>query len=484
MAEKLIFEISDEGKIGVSLPEIDVPERDIKELIPEKYMRKRDPILPEVSEPEVVRHFINLSTMNHHIDKGFYPLGSCTMKYNPKINEEIARFTGFTSIHPLQTQSTCQGVMQIMWELERYLCEITGMDAFTLQPAAGSQGELTGIMVMKKYHSSRGSVRKKVLIPDSAHGTNPASVTIGGYRAQQINSNPHGLIDIADLERNMSSEVAGLMLTNPNTLGLFEREVEKIAELVHKYDALLYLDGANLNALLGITRPKEMGFDITHLNLHKTFSAPHGGGGPGSGPVGVVSRLERFLPIPRITKEQESFILNYNYPDSIGRFHSFYGNFNVLLKAYVYIRMLGSAGLSKVSENAIINANYLKLNLERVYRLPFKGRCMHEFVISGEDQKVKGARTLDIAKRLLDYGFHAPTIYFPLIVKEALMIEPTETESRETLDNFISCMIKIDEEISKDSSLVTGAPYKTPIRRLDEVKAARELNLRWSSDNA
>lgn len=476
---KLLIDRSAEGKQSVTLPACDVPLKEISKLIPETYLRALSPDLPEVSEPEVVRHFVNLSNMNHHVDKGFYPLGSCTMKYNPKINEEIASCSCLTECHPLQEDNDVQGALKIYYDLERYLCEITGMHKATLQPSAGSHGELTGVMVMRAYHEKRNNKKSIVLLPDSAHGTNPASVKLGGYKALTVKSTEDGLVDLNDLREKASDQVAGLMLTNPNTLGLFEKNVEEIAEIIHGVDGIMYMDGANMNALMGIAKPGKIGFDITHLNLHKTMSTPHGGGGPGSGPIAVVEKLADFLPVPCVEKEGNTYHLEFNKADSIGKVLGFWGNFQVMVKAWAYIRTLGADGLYEASKHAIINANYIRACLEDTYELPFKGVSMHECVFSGDLQKAKGAKTLDIAKRLLDYGIHAPTVYFPLIVHEALMIEPTETESKETLDNFIAVMKKIDKEISETPELVTSAPHATPVRRMDEVKANRELNIRW-----
>jgi glycine dehydrogenase subunit 2 len=484
MTEKLIFELSSPEREGFSLPFLDVPEKRIEELIPEDLLREDAPQLPEVSEVDVARHFIRLSIMNHHVDKGFYPLGSCTMKYNPKINETLSRLSGFLNLHPHQPKETTQGALKLMFELGKYLEEIAGMDEITLQPAAGAHGELTSLLMIHAYHRKNKSHRSKVIIPDSAHGTNPASVITAGFSTVQIKSNSKGLVDVEELKKVMNEDVAALMLTNPNTLGLFESQILEISQVVHDAGALLYMDGANLNAMMGITRPGDMGFDVVHFNLHKTFSTPHGGGGPGSGPVGVKANLAPFLPVPVIAKKAdkkgaEEYFLDYKRPLSIGRMHSFYGNFGVLVKAYVYIRQNGAKGLREVSENAIINANYLKESLKQYYYLPYDDFCQHEFVLSGVRQKEKGVKTLDIAKRLLDFGLHAPTVYFPLIVPEALMIEPTETESKESLDEFIEAMIQIAKEAEEDPEMVTSAPHNTPVSRLDEVKAARDLNLRW-----
>jgi glycine dehydrogenase subunit 2 len=484
MSEKLIFELSSPGRIGYSLPPLDVPEKDLEELLPKDKLREKGALLPEVSEVDAVRHFVGLSIMNHHVDKGFYPLGSCTMKYNPKINETLSRLPGFLYLHPHQSPETCQGALQLMFELGEYLKEIGGMDQITLQPSAGAQGELTGLLMIHAYHKKNGNPRSKVIIPDSAHGTNPASVITAGYTTVQVKSNEKGLVDLEDLERATDEEVAALMLTNPNTLGLFESQILEIARVVHDAGALLYMDGANLNAMMGIARPGDMGFDVVHFNLHKTFSTPHGGGGPGSGPVWVKENLAPFLPVPLVTKRVnkkglEEYYLDSKRPDTIGRMHSFYGNFGVLVKAFCYIRQNGASGLREVSENAVINANYLKESLKDYYYLPYPDHCQHEVVLSGINQKTKGVRTLDIAKRLLDFGMHAPTVYFPLILPEALMIEPTETESKESLDEFVQAMIQIAKEAEENPEAVKSAPQNTPVTRLDEGMAARDLDVRW-----
>ncbi len=484
MSEKVIFERSSPGREGFSLPLVDVPEKKTEELIPKKLLRENPPALPEVSEVDVARHFIRLSVMNHHVDKGFYPLGSCTMKYNPKINETLARLSGFSNLHPFQPENSIQGALKLMFELGEYLKEIAGMDQITLQPAAGAHGELIGLLMINAYHRKNKKPRSKVIIPDSAHGTNPASVITAGFSTIQIRSNQKGLVDVEELKKVMDEEVAALMLTNPNTLGLFETQILKISQMVHDAGALLYMDGANLNAMMGIARPGDMGFDVVHFNLHKTFSTPHGGGGPGSGPLGVKENLAPFLPVPVVEKKidkkgVEEYYLNYKRPLSIGRMHSFFGNFGVMVKAYAYIRQIGAKGLREVSENAIINANYLKESLKAYYHLPYDDVCQHEFVLSGVNQKAKGVKTLDIAKRLLDFGLHAPTVYFPLIVSEALMIEPTETESKESLDEFIDAMIQIAKEVEENPEIVTSAPHNTPVSRLDEAKAAKDLNVRW-----
>jgi glycine dehydrogenase subunit 2 len=476
----LIFELSKPGRKAYSLPDCDVPEKELGQLVPHEYLRESEPELPEVSEVDVVRHFVEISNLNYGVDTGFYPLGSCTMKYNPKVNEDVASLKGFASIHPYQPEYSVQGCLELIYNTGEYLAEITGMEKVTLQPAAGAHGELTGLMIIKAYHKNNGdNERKKIIIPDSAHGTNPASAASAGFEVIQVKSNEKGNVDINALKSLMGNDVAGLMLTNPNTLGLFEEEIREIADIVHDAGGLLYYDGANANAILGITRPGDMGFDIVHLNLHKTFSTPHGGGGPGSGPVGVVSKLVPFLPIPVVKFNEGRYYFNYDRPLSIGKIKSFYGNFTVAVKTYAYILSMGPDGLKRASEMAVLNANYMMEKLKEYYTLPYDRICKHEFVISAEKQKELGVSALDIAKRLMDYGFHPPTVYFPLIVKEALMIEPTETESKETLDQFIKAMISIAKEAEQEPETVKKAPCSTPIGRLDEVKAAREPILRW-----
>ncbi len=477
----LIFEESQPGKTGTPIPEADVPELELSDVIDSALLRKTPAELPEVSEPEVVRHFVNLSVKNHHIDKGFYPLGSCTMKYNPKINDAIAALSGFARLHPLQSDDTVQGALQLMWELERMLQKITGMAGVTLQPSAGAQGEFTGVLVIRKYHDQNGSHnRRYILIPETAHGTNPASVVSAGFKPKVVKSNDRGRVDLEDLESKADRETAGMMLTQPNTLGLFENDIAEISSIVHSAGGLMYMDGANLNALVGLTRPADMGFDITHINLHKTFSTPHGGGGPGAGPIGVVEKLIPYLPVPVIRKtESGKFVRDYDIPHSIGNVHSFCGNFGVLVRAWAYIRMLGEKGVREMTRYAIINANYAKAKLQDAYNIPFSEGTMHEFVISGTRQKERGVRVLEIAKALLDYGFHAPTIYFPINVSESMMIEPTETESRKTLDSFIEAMLEIDKLIDSDPERIHSAPFSTPVKRLDETRANREPNLRW-----
>lgn len=479
----LVFEKSIQGRRAYSLPTCDIPEKKIEQLIPQKYLRKTEPELPEISEVDVIRHYIGISKKNYGVDTGFYPLGSCTMKYNPKVNEDVASLKGFTSVHPYQPENSVQGCLELIHKTGEYLAEITGMEKVTLQPAAGAHGELTGLMIIKAYHKNNGdSKRKKIIIPDSAHGTNPASAALAGFQVVQVKSNRKGNVDIDLLRSLIGEDTAGLMLTNPNTLGLFEEEIREIADMVHNAGGLLYYDGANANAILGISRPGDMGFDIVHLNLHKTFSTPHGGGGPGSGPIGVVSELVPFLPFPVIRFEEgqdSKYYFDYDRPLSIGRVKSFYGNFLVAVKTYAYILSMGSEGLKKASEISVLNANYIMEKLKAYYTLTYDRICKHEFVISAEKQKTLGVSALDIAKRLMDYGFHPPTIYFPLIIKEAMMIEPTETESKETLDQFIEAMIDIAKEIDQDPEIAKKAPCNTPIGRLDEVKAAREPILRW-----
>jgi glycine dehydrogenase subunit 2 len=440
-------------------------------------LRKSALRLPEVSEPEIVRHFVGLSVLNHHVDKDFYPLGSCTMKYNPKVNEQVAVLEGFLQVHPLVDHTLAQGAMGVIYELGRALCEIAGMDDITMTPAAGAHGELTGMLLVRAYHEDRGKTRKKVLIPDSAHGTNPASVRIAGYDAVEVKSDSNGRLSPEALKPHVDDEVAAIMITNPNTLGLFETNISRIAEMIHDAGGLVYMDGANMNALLGISRPGDFGCDLVHLNLHKTFSTPHGGGGPGSGPVAVKANLAPYLPVPLVEKSRGGYHFVRERPKSIGRVHTFYGNFAVIVKAYCYLLMAGGEGLRNVAESAIINANYLMERLKASYSLPYDTICKHEFVLSGKDKVGGGVKTIDIAKRLMDYGFHPPTVYFPLIVEEALMIEPTETESRETLDRFAEAMEKIAAEIRTNPDLVRGAPYTTPVGRVDEGLAARRLDV-------
>jgi glycine dehydrogenase subunit 2 len=469
--EPLVFEMGAPGRCGASLCEGEAARWE--RWIPEGYRRERL-ALPEVSEPEVVRHYTRLSQWNFSVDTGFYPLGSCTMKYNPKVNEDAAGLHGFTQIHPYEPESLVQGALALMFELERLLAEITGMDAVTLQPAAGAHGELTGMLMVREYHRAGGSPRHKVLIPDSAHGTNPASCALCGFQVLQVPSDERGLLSLARLSETMDEDVAALMLTNPNTLGLFESDILEICRIVHEKGGLVYCDGANLNALVGVARLGDMGVDVLHMNLHKTFSTPHGGGGPGAGPVGVKTRLAPFLPVPRVERRGDGYVLSSEHPRSIGRVKAFYGHFGVLVRAYTYLLSLGAGGLREATEAAVINANYLRQSLKDVYHLPYDRTCKHECVFADRDQARYGVQALDIAKRLMDYGFHPPTIYFPLIVKGALMIEPTETETRETLDRFIEAMRRIAREAQEEPDIVRSAPHVTRVSRLDEVGAARK----------
>ncbi len=477
--ELLLFERGNRGRQGYSLPGMDVEIADPAKIWPAKMVRKELEGFPELSEVEVVRHFTRLSQWNYGVDSGFYPLGSCTMKYNPKVNEEMARLPGFSGAHPYQPEEISQGALQLMYDLEKFLGEISGMERVTLQPSAGAQGELTGMLVIRAYLSDRGNPRKKVLVPDTAHGTNPASSSLCGYHVVQVKSDERGVLSPKAVAEQMDEEVAALMVTNPNTLGLFEEHICEVAEIVHRKGGQVYGDGANLNALLGLARVGDMGIDVLHFNLHKTFSTPHGGGGPGAGPVGVKSHLADYLPIPTIVKEGDRFHFDYNHPKSIGKIRSFYGNFAVLVRAYSYILSLGAEGLKKTSLVALLNANYLKSKLKEYFHLPYPFPCMHECVFTDKVQSKYGVSALDIAKRLMDYGFHPPTIYFPLVVHGALMIEPTESESKETLDQFIAAMVKIAGEAEKDPDLLREAPHKTKISRLDEVLANRKPRLRW-----
>lgn len=479
--DKLIFEISKEGRKAYSLPECELCKGEIDEIIPSEFLSENDVELPEVSEVDVIRHFTNLSTKNYGVDTGFYPLGSCTMKYNPKINEDMAALEGLSAVHPYQPNETIQGSLELMHRLDGMLAEVSGMDRVTLQPAAGAHGELTGLMIIKAYHESRGdSKRNKIIVPDSAHGTNPATAAVAGFEIVEVKSDEKGAVDIESLKAVLDDEIAGLMLTNPSTLGLFETNIKMIADLVHEAGGLLYYDGANMNAIMGVTRPGDMGFDVMHFNLHKTFSTPHGGGGPGSGPVGVKEHLVKFLPVPVVEKNDGKYILDYNRPDSIGKVKGFYGNYGVMIRAYSYILTMGASGLKEASETAVLNANYMMNKLKEHYYLPIDQVCKHEFVLGGLSSTNLEVSTLDIAKRLLDYGYHPPTIYFPLIVSEAIMVEPTETESLETIDGFIDTMIKIAEEAKEDPSLLKNAPHNTPVRRIDEARAARKLILKWT----
>jgi glycine dehydrogenase subunit 2 len=461
---------------------MDIPEVNMDDLIPADYLRAVEPNLPEVSELDIMRHYTALSKRNHGVDSGFYPLGSCTMKYNPKINENVARIAGFAHIHPLQDESSVQGALELMYDLQEHLIEITGMDEVTLQPAAGAHGEWTGLMLIRAFHEANGDVKRtKVIVPDSAHGTNPASATVAGFETITVKSDENGLVDLNDLRSVVREDTAALMLTNPNTLGLFEENILEMAQIVHEAGGKLYYDGANLNAVLSKARPGDMGFDVVHLNLHKTFTGPHGGGGPGSGPVGVKKDLIPYLPKPVVTKKDGVFVLDYDRPQSIGRVKPYYGNFGINVRAYTYIRTMGPDGLKAVTEYAVLNANYMMRRLEPYFDLPFDRHCKHEFVLSGKRQKKLGVRTLDIAKRLLDFGYHPPTIYFPLNVEECIMIEPTETESKETLDAFIEAMIQIAKEAEENPEIVQEAPHTTVVGRLDETTAARKPILRYQA---
>ncbi|MFC5713339.1 aminomethyl-transferring glycine dehydrogenase subunit GcvPB [Thalassorhabdus alkalitolerans] len=481
--QKLIFELSQDGRIGHALPELDIPEVPVEDILADECIRKEEPGLPEVSELQLMRHYTALSTRNHGVDSGFYPLGSCTMKYNPKINEDVARYPGFAHIHPYQPVEQVQGAMELMYNLQTSLAEITGMDEVTLQPAAGAHGEWTGLMMIRAYHEAKGEAhRNKVIVPDSAHGTNPASATVAGFEAVTVKTDERGLVDLEHLREVTGEDTAALMLTNPNTLGLFEENIEEMARVVHEAGGKLYYDGANSNAILGIARPGDMGFDVVHLNLHKTFTGPHGGGGPGSGPVGVKEDLVPYLPKPLLIKEEDHYTWEYNRPDAIGRVKPYYGNFGINVRAYAYIRTMGAEGLRKVSEYAVLNANYLMRKLEPHFDLPYNRHCMHEFVLSGRSQKKLGVRTLDIAKRLLDFGYHPPTIYFPINVEECMMIEPTETEAKETLDEFAEAMIQIANEVKEEPEKVQEAPFNTVVNRLDETRAARTPILRYEKN--
>lgn len=465
--EPLLFEMDSDSSPDDVLSFAELPDR----------LRRKSLNLPDLPEREVVKHFVRLSQMNFSVDSGFYPLGSCTMKYNPKINERIARDCRVSCIHPMQGVSTIQGALQIMHELEEMLCVIGGVDAVTLQPAAGAHGEFTGLRIVRAYHEDRGEHRKEIIVPDTAHGTNPASAAMVGFDVIELPSK-NGLVDCEALKSVAGKNTAALMLTNPNTMGMFEKDVLHLAKIVHDAGALLYYDGANLNAIMGRTNPGKMNFDIVHFNLHKTFSTPHGGGGPGAGPVGVKKLLEPYLPVPRIVKEGDSYRFSNDHPKSIGKVRAYFGNFAVLVRAYAYIKMYGGDGLCEISTRAVANSNYLRRKLETKLDLPFGGNRMHEFVLSGDKLKEKGIRTLDFAKRLLDYGVHAPTIYFPLIVSEAIMIEPTETESVQTLDQFVSAVESI---LSEPAETIRTAPHNTSVRRLDEVKAARDLIFNYRS---
>jgi glycine dehydrogenase subunit 2 len=474
---KLLFELSESGRRAHRLPPCDVPQRPAHELLPTTALAAAPPALPELSEPQVVRHFANLSQLNMSVDTHFYPLGSCTMKYNPKRNERVARMPGFSDLHPYQPEATLQGMLQLLYELQEYLQEISGLPACSLQPAAGAHGELTALWVAAAYFRDRAEKRTKVLVPDSAHGTNPASATMAGFETVTIKTTPAGTLDMDDFRRHLDSEIAVFMITNPNTVGVFEPRMREIATAVHRAGGLVYLDGANMNAILGIARPGDFGADMQHYNPHKTFSGPHGGGGPGAGPICVAEKLAPYLPAPVVGKQGDRYYLDYNRPKSIGRVRAFFGNTGVLVRAYCYIRTHGPDGLRRVSENAVLNANYLLSRVKHFLPVPQGDRCMHEFVASAARLKSdKGVSAMDLAKRLLDFGFHAPTVYFPLTVKESMMIEPTETESKETLDSFTETLFRITEE---DAELLHEAPHTTTVSRPDEVRAARQPVLVW-----
>jgi len=484
VGEKLQPTLAERSRPGRGEGKIPHPPRDALERIPAAHRRAMPPALPELNEPEVVRHYVNLSQLNYAIDTGFYPLGSCTMKFNPKLNEWAARLPGFASLHPLVPDEVAQGTLELLWELERALAEIGGMPAVSLQPAAGAQGELTGILMIRAYHRSRGEPeRDEVLVPDSSHGTNPATATMAGFRTITIPSASDGGVDVDAFRAALGPKTAAVMITNPSTLGLFERRIGELLEAVHEAGALAYMDGANLNAILGRFKPGEAGFDVMHFNVHKTFSTPHGGGGPGAGPVGVGERLVPFLPAPRVLREDDgTFRLERpgERPTSIGRLRSFVGNTGVLVRAYTYIAAHGASGLRQVSDDAVLAANYLKHRVKEAYQIPYDRPCKHEFVASAAALKKRtGVRTLDIAKRLIDHGFHPPTIYFPLIVEEGMLIEPTETESVETLDAFADALLAIAREAETEPDVVTSAPHSAPVGRLDEATAARQPNLRW-----
>ncbi|HUP66186.1 MAG TPA: aminomethyl-transferring glycine dehydrogenase subunit GcvPB [Thermoanaerobaculia bacterium] len=477
----LIFEQSRKGRRGYRLPPLDVPEQNLGTLLPSSQVREEIANECEVSEVDVIRHFTRLSQMNVSIDAGLYPLGSCTMKHNPRLNEEIARIPGLAWTHPMQADHQVQGSLELIWTLEESLREIFGMPRVTLQPVAGAHGELTGILMVQAALAKEGNPRKYILIPDSAHGTNPASAAFAGYQVRQIKSNARGTVDLDLLEREVTDDVAALMITVPNTLGVFENQIVKIADILRRKGAYLYCDGANLNAFVGIARPGDMGIDVLHSNLHKTFSTPHGGGGPGAGPVGVSERLVPFLPTPTVERrENGAFYLDFDHPDSIGRVRAWNGNFGVLVRALSYIRSMGAEGIRRIAEIAVLNANYIRARLKDSYHLPYDAPSMHEVVFSDKWQGAQDVHTLDIAKRLMDYGFHPPTIYFPLIVPGALMIEPTESEPKEELDAFCDAMIAIAREAKETPELVRSAPHTTPVRRVDEARAARQPILRWT----
>ena len=478
--EPLIFEKSSPGNTAYTLPPLDVEDTPAEEILGAEHVRDEVHGFPEVSELDLVRHYTRMSTWNYHIDLGMYPLGSCTMKYNPKLNERVARIPGIALTHPLQDENCCSGNLEILFRLQEYLQELTGMEAVTLQPAGGAQGELTGILMVRAYHKDRNRPRRYVLTPDSAHGTNPATAKMAGYEVISVPSDPHGRIDVKWLAEKMTPEVACLMLTNPNTLGIFEDDIDEIARIVHGQGGLMYMDGANFNALMGYGRPGDMGIDVLHLNLHKTFSTPHGGGGPGSGPVACREHLAEYLPAPAIERDGNGYRLKHDKPKSVGRVHAFYGNFGMAVRALCYILTCGRGGLKELTEVAVLSANYIRHQLKDHYFLPYDTRTLHEVVFSDKIQSQNGVKTLDIAKRLIDYGFHPPTIYFPLIIAGALMIEPAESQSKEELDAFVEAMIAIGREAEHEPDKVKGAPFTAKLTRLDEVRAARSPILRWT----
>lgn len=482
LASKLIFEKSVPGKKAYSLPACDVPTDRLSSFVPDRFLRKSKLCLPEMSEPDVVRHYTGLAHRNHCVDAGFYPLGSCTMKYNPKISEDIAVLDGFQNVHPYQDQTDVQGCLELMHRLEQHLCEITGMDRISLQPAAGAHGEMAGLMMIRAYHEQHGENHRKILlVADSAHGTNPASASMAGFEVREVRSDRRGCVDLEALKSLLGPDVAGMMLTNPNTLGLFEESIEEIAKSVHDCGGMLYFDGANANAILGITRPGDMGFDVVHLNLHKTFGTPHGGGGPGAGPIGVKKHLEPYLPVPVVNKNSDGFYLDEDRPLSIGRIKNFYGSFSVIARAYAYIASMGAQGLKSASVTAVLNANYMMHRIKKDFDLPYDRICMHEFVLSMQALKEKtGVTAMDVAKALIDRGFHPPTVYFPTIVPESMMIEPTETESKETLDQFVEAMKALLQLAFEKPETLKSAPRSTFPGRLDDVLAARHPVLKYA----
>lgn len=481
--DKVIFEVSQPGRVGYKLPDLDVPEAELSDLIPQELLCDTELDFPEVAEFEVIRHFTNLSNKNYSLDQGIYPLGSCTMKYNPKINEDMASLPGFQNVHPLQAEEDMQGVLRLMYELGDALAIITGMDKPTLQPAAGAHGEYTGILLIKAYHEKRGDTKRdKIIIPDAAHGTNPATAAMAGYKIIELKSTNQGMVDVEALRAAVGDDTAGLMLTNPNTVGMSDENIKLIADIVHEAGGLVYYDGANLNAIMGKARPGDMGFDVVHYNLHKTMSTPHGGGGPGSGAVACKEFLAEFLPVPVVEKKDDgTFYLNYDLPNSIGKVKDFYGHFGILVRAYTYILTMGADGLKRASEVAVLNANYLQALLKDYYKLPLDRITKHEVVFGGLKDPLSEVTTLDIAKRILDKGYHAPTVYFPLIINEAMMVEPTETETKQTLDDFANSLIEIAKEAKENPELLKEAPHNTPVRRPDETKAAKDVIVVYES---